>query len=168
MPDQNYPLLLFISISKHRMISHYLPKLKISLESLSNDQIWLKESEDLNSVGGIMLHVIEHIKWNTERLKNREVNFNKGIEDFFPESMVKKPHLNAELDIVFEELENALSIAKPEQIDMHSIYHLVEHTGYHLGQIIARAQKMSGKNFYFVQNGINERELKKKIEEESN
>ncbi|MBY6273477.1 MAG: hypothetical protein CW346_14870, partial [Bacillaceae bacterium] len=51
----------------------------------------------------------------------------------------------------------------PDEIDMHSLYHLVEHTGYHLGQIVDRAKRMTKKSFNFCQNGINERNLKERI-----
>jgi hypothetical protein len=47
-----------------------------------------------------------------------------------------------------------------KNLNMHDIYHLVEHTGYHLGQIIDRIQRLMDRNFQFVQNGINERSLK--------
>lgn len=36
-------------------------------------------------------------------------------------------------------------------LDRYDIYHLVEHTGYHLGQIIDRTQRMSHTLFQFVQ-----------------
>lgn len=38
---------------------------------------------------------------------------------------------------------------------MHQLYHVVEHTGYHLGQIIDRVQAATGEKFSFVQNGLN-------------
>jgi hypothetical protein len=49
---------------------------------------------------------------------------------------------------------------------MNDIYHLVEHTGYHLGQIVDRTQRINKTLFQFVQNGINEKNLKKLLEDE--
>ncbi|MNF04884.1 hypothetical protein D3C80_2044960 [compost metagenome] len=53
-----------------------------------------------------------------------------------------------------------------DQVNQYNIYHLVEHTAYHLGQIVDRTQRLTGIRFQFVQNGINESGLKEIIEEE--
>jgi hypothetical protein len=160
------PSLEFKIISKHRMVSHYLPKLKICLEHLDFNLIWHKESEDLNSIGGIVLHVVEHLNRNTIRLRNPDAKFNKGIENHFPYMEQDIAIIIEELDRTFSEFETAMNNLSSDQIDIYNIYHLVEHTGYHLGQIIDRAQRITGLRFQFVQNGLNEKELKKIIEDE--
>lgn len=48
---------------------------------------------------------------------------------------------------------------------VHHLYHLVEHTGYHLGQIIDRTQTLTGRIFEFCKHGLNEKHLRDKIEE---
>ncbi|MNE89836.1 hypothetical protein D3C80_1872900 [compost metagenome] len=48
---------------------------------------------------------------------------------------------------------------------IHELYHLIEHTGYHLGQIIDRIQAAREHKFEFCKNGINEAYLKKKIDQ---
>lgn len=45
-------------------------------------------------------------------------------------------------------------------------YHVVEHTSYHLGKVIDRAQRKTGAVFQFVQNGLNERNLRGIVEDE--
>jgi hypothetical protein len=154
----------FKIISKYRMISHYFPKLKSCLEHLSNESIWLKESEDSNSIGGIVLHLIEHINRNTARLRDRNVIFYQGIEKHFPDINRDRTMIFEELDRSFIDFGTAMDNIDSDQIDTYNIYHLVEHTGYHLGQIIDRAQRLTGIRFQFVQNGINEKELKKIID----
>jgi hypothetical protein len=157
----------FKIISKHRMISHYLPKLKTCLEHLNNEIIWHKESEDSNSIGGIVKHLIEHLNRNTTRLRNRSATFNQGIENHFPDLNQDRTILVKELESSFMEFGIAINDINADQIDTYGIYHLVEHTGYHLGQIIDRAQRITGIKFQFVQSGINERELKKIIDMET-
>ncbi|MFT9369377.1 MULTISPECIES: hypothetical protein [Paenibacillus] len=44
-------------------------------------------------------------------------------------------------------------------INMYDVYHVVEHTAYHLGQIIDRVQRLAGHRFQFVQTGLNEKAL---------
>jgi len=160
------PQLEFKTISKHRMVNHYYPKLKTSLETIGNDIIWHKDSEGLNSIGGIVLHIIEHVKRNTARLIDPDVKFHEGIENFFPNLNMDKHIILEELKRAFSDFEVALDHLNAEQIDMYNIYHLVEHTGYHVGQIIDRIQRTTGIRFRFVQNGLNEKELKKIVDEE--
>lgn len=154
----------FKIISKHRMISHYYLKLMTCLESLNINQMWLKESEDLNSIGGIIIHIIEHIKRNTQKMKNPDIKFEYGIENLFPDLCYEKEIMKEKLRQTFFEFEVAIS--ETESIDINNVYHLVEHTGYHLGQVIDRAQRLTGNRYQFVQNGINEKSLKGIIERE--
>ena len=154
----------FKVISKHRMVSHYYLKFERCLESLNNDQIWFKESDDLNSIGGIIVHIIEHIQRNTQRIMKPGITYKFGIENTFKDLKNDKKSLQADLKQTFLEFEYAIS--KAEAIDMYNIYHLVEHTGYHLGQVVDRAQRVTGERFQFVQSGINERTLKNYIEKD--
>ncbi|GAF06111.1 acetyltransferase [Paenibacillus pini JCM 16418] len=156
----------FIAISKHRMINHYLPKLKICLEQLNHTMIWHKESDDSNSIGGIVSHVIEHVNRNTLRLVNPDVILSQGFEDYFPDVDVDKVILLDKLEITFSRYAEAMDLLSADQLHMYNMYHVVEHTGYHLGQIIDRAQRITGIQFQFVQNGINEKQLMKMVEEE--
>lgn len=50
------------------------------------------------------------------------------------------------------------------RIDMHDLFHLVEHTGYHLGQVVDRTKLLKGMKLNFCQNGLNEKNLKVCIE----
>lgn len=160
------PLLEFKVISKHRMISHYLPKLIQCLNSLSSELIWLKESEDSNSIGGTVLHIQEHIHRNTKRMRDPSIRFNKGIENSFPSSYQNKVKLIEELENLFLKLGIEMDNLSEDQVNQYNTYHLVEHTAYHLGQIVDRTQRLTGIRFQFVQNGINESGLKEIIEEE--
>ncbi|BBI34301.1 DinB family protein [Cohnella abietis] len=154
----------FMIISKHRMKSHYYLKFKACLESLNNSQIIFKESESSNSIGGIVIHVIEHIKRNTQRLINPDIKYESGIENLFTDPVQDKEILIEHLQQTFAEFDIAISDAA--SLDMYNIYHLVEHTGYHLGQVVDRTQRLTGVKFQFVQNGIDEKSLKEAIDKE--
>ena len=158
----------FISISTFRMTEHYLPKVIICLESLNDHQIWEVEVSEtrLNSIGGIILHIIEQVTRNTTRFNNPETMFPKGIEEHFPITNKSKEVLIQTLIDVFSNLKSTLERIDRKNIDLYNLYHLVEHTSYHSGQIIDRSQRISGRKFQFVQNGINEKILKELIEEQ--
>ncbi|KRE40920.1 hypothetical protein [Paenibacillus sp. Soil522] len=158
-------LLEFTRISIFRMYEHYLPKLKIALDSVDKEVLWKHEKETLNSIGGIVLHVGQHIQRHVIKYSNSG-KVEGGIENYFPDEVAASSsdliqliteRFNSWREVMTGYIEGNKDI---KNLDMFDIYHLVEHTGYHLGQIIDRVQRLTDRNFQFVQNGINERSLK--------
>ncbi len=156
---------LVYKISYHRMQDHYLPKFIQTISLVSEEDLW-KEGNSINSIGRIVLHICEHIQRNTNRYKNQNIVFEKEIEEYFP---VKRQHTEVLLQYVeevFGEWRKAYIQAWEEKryIDLHSLLHLVEHTSYHLGQIVDRTKSIKGQQFNFCQNGINEKNLRTRVE----
>ena len=152
------------------MYSHYLPKLINSVQELNSKQLWNKEIPNINAVGGIVLHICEHVRRNSIRFSNQNhAGFSKGIEDYFPDSNLSVQELVQIVKGTFNEFNETMTSLfnnLPDQIDMHSLYHLVEHTGYHLGQVVDRSKRITNKSYSFCQNGLNEKNLELIIEEE--
>ncbi|MEX2415322.1 MAG: hypothetical protein WD424_04190 [Paenibacillaceae bacterium] len=158
----------FTRISIFRMCEHYLLKLKLTLDGVDKEVLWKHEKESLNSIGGIVLHVGQHIQRHIIRYSNGG-KVEGGIENHFPDETVLSSsdliqfitdRFNSWREIMSDYLVGNKDL---ENLDMFDIYHLVEHTGYHLGQIIDRVQRLTDRRFQFVQNGINERSLKELI-----
>jgi uncharacterized damage-inducible protein DinB len=168
--SNNQYLKLFVKISQQRMYNHYLPKLVQSLQELDSDAIWSREAENLNSVGGIVLHICEHVRRISVKFSDQNhPGFNEGIEDYFPDLNLCPEELIQTVKKTFDEFNSVMEKLienMPDEIDMHSLYHLVEHTGYHLGQIVDRTKRITKKSFNFCQNGINERNLKELINDQ--
>ncbi|WCF06027.1 DinB family protein [Paenibacillus thiaminolyticus] len=161
----------FIRISLHRMCDHYVPKLDAALHALSTEDVWRTESGHANSIGGIVLHIGEHVQRHIERYSNLGHAAAGGIENYFPDEGIEVNELRGRTAKTFGEWKRLISryVAGEldvERLDMADVYHLVEHTGYHLGQIIDRAQRLSGARFQFMQGGINERNLMKLLANE--
>ncbi|MCL6603673.1 MAG: DinB family protein [Paenibacillus sp.] len=156
----------FRTVSMHRMVNHYLPKFLICLESLDNQMIWDcgDYENEMNNIGGITFHIIEQVTRNTLRLSNPDLKFDKGIENYFPNMNEGKDQLISGLNLTFSKFRTTLETVEPDHIDLFNLYHLVEHTSYHLGQIIDRAQRLTGIQYQFVQNGLNEKELRALVE----
>ena len=74
---------LVYKISYYRMQDYYLPKLVQAIQFVSEDNLW-KQGESVNSIGGIVLHICEHILRNNSRYKDPNIVFEKGIEEYFP------------------------------------------------------------------------------------
>ncbi|GAB6437233.1 MULTISPECIES: DinB family protein [Bacillus] len=156
---------LVYKISYHRMQDHYLPKLVQAISLVSKEDLW-KQGKSVNPIGGIVLHICGHIQRNTSRYKNPNIVFEKGIEEYFPVKRQRTEVLLQYVEEVFGEWRKAYIQAWEEKrhIDLHSLLHLVEHTSYHLGQIVDRTKSIKGQQFNFCQNGINEKNLRTRVE----
>ncbi|GAB6421933.1 hypothetical protein bcgnr5372_24520 [Bacillus luti] len=156
---------LVYKISYHRMIDHYLPKLVHSIMNISEEELW-NDVASVNSIGGIVLHICEHIQRNTNRYKNPNIIFGNGIENYFPVKKLSSEILLKYVEEKFDGWGKAYIQAWDERryIDLHSLLHLVEHTSYHLGQVVDRTKFIKGKQFNFCQNGINEKNLRILVE----
>ncbi|AIQ66038.1 hypothetical protein PSTEL_25905 [Paenibacillus stellifer] len=159
---------LFLRISLHRMTDLYFPKLKEALQGLSQEHLWQEPYPGGNSIGGIALHVCEHIARNCVRLESKDPKLKPDFEKYFPiseqtadELLMKFGQQLQQWDAVISRYMDGERLLEEEHI--HQIYHLVEHTGYHLGQIIDRVQQATGKKFNFVQKGLHEAYLRSKI-----
>ncbi|COE91453.1 MULTISPECIES: DinB family protein [Bacillus cereus group] len=156
---------LVYKITYRRMQDHYLPKLIQEISFVSEEDLW-KQGDSVNSIGGIILHICEHIQRNTSRYKNPNIVFEKGIEEYFPVKRQRTELLLQYVEEVFDEWGKTYIQACGEKrhIDLHSLLHLVEHTSYHLGQVVDRTKPIKGQQFNFCQNGINEKNLKIRVE----
>ncbi|WP_242220037.1 hypothetical protein [Bacillus cereus group sp. BfR-BA-01380] len=156
---------LVFQITYHRMCDHYRPKLLQAIYDLHNEELWEQEKV-MNSIGGIVLHICEHIKRNTARYSNPDIKFEEGIEEYFPYLDISSTVLCSMIEETFTnwKREFAKAVNRNVEIDIHSLLHLVEHTAYHLGQIVDRVKRIKNTKFDFCQNGLNERNLKAIIE----
>ncbi|MDA1592756.1 MULTISPECIES: DinB family protein [unclassified Bacillus cereus group] len=156
---------LVYKITYHPMQDHYLPKLIQAISFVSEEDLW-KQGDSVNSIGGIVLHICEHIQRNTSRYKNPNIVFEKGIEEYFPVKRQRTELLLQYVEDVFDEwgTEYIQACGEKRHIDLHSLLHLVEHTSYHLGQVVDRTKSIKGQQFNFCQNGINEKNLKIRVE----
>ncbi|SCC36606.1 DinB family protein [Bacillus wiedmannii] len=156
---------LVYKITYHRMQDHYLPKLLQAISLVSEEDLW-KQRDSINSIGGIVLHISEHIQRNTSRYKNPNIVFEKGIEEYFPVKRQRTEVLIQYVEEVFDEWRKAYLQACEEKkhMDLHSLLHLAEHTSYHLGQVVDRTKSITEQQFSFCQNGINEKNLRTRVE----
>ena len=167
----------FVNISRYRIKHHYHTKLMASLDALDDEAVWEKPSDACNSIGGTVLHILEQLRRRIAVFSDedaRHENLSKGIEGHFPQEMIPKTELMAQVTELFDQFDSVLTGIQespdPEQEDplgMPVLYHVVEHTSYHLGQIILMAESRTGKRFDFVKNGINEAQLRRLLENES-
>jgi hypothetical protein len=161
-------LLLFLKVSLHRMYNHYLPKLLYTLQTLEMEELWMRETKETNSIGGIVLHICEHIRRNTLQYSDSSIIFSKGIEEYFPDVNWTTDELCEYVQKTFDKwrVEMVKRLENHKETDIYRLYHLVEHTAYHLGQIIDRVKRIKRISFQFCQKkGLNEKSLREMMEE---
>ena len=73
---------LVYKISYHRMQDHYLPKLVQAIRLVSEEDLWKQETA-VNSIGGIVLHICEHLQRNTRRYKDPNIVLKMELKNIF-------------------------------------------------------------------------------------
>ncbi|MFK4342240.1 MULTISPECIES: DinB family protein [unclassified Paenibacillus] len=156
----------FKIISKHRMNDQYLIKLRACVETLDEQVLWQVGEGETNSIGGIINHIMVHVRRNAAKLIDPTITYKQGMEDSFTPSLQDKVQLMVEVEEAFSSFCAALD--NTGSIDMYNVYHVVEHTAYHLGQIIDRVQRLADHRFQFVQTGLNEKALRAIVQQSLN
>src|SRR5688572_16974752 len=138
----------FIEASRVFLREDYLPKLLHCVEQLSDDDLWWRPNEVSNSIGNLVLHLCGNVRqWIVASIGGVDFNRDRDAE-FAARGPVPKADLLADLkravlevDEVLARLEpsrllDRLRIQKYEVSTLQAVYHVVEHFGYHLGQIL--------------------------------
>lgn len=138
----------------------------ISLEQLSEEELWQRPNDSLNSIGNLILHLCGNISQyiisslgETEDMRNREVEFS-ATSGFSKVELLQK---------LTETVENAKRIINDTSIEQFIrkrqvqgfyfsgigvVLHAVEHYSYHTGQIAFWTKYLKNKDlgFYDGQN----------------
>lgn len=138
----------FIEASRVFLREDYLPKLLHCVEELSDEEIWWRPNDVSNSIGNLVLHLCGNLRqWIVASLGGAEFKRDRDSE-FSARGPVPKSELIAnmrkvvnDVDAVLGKLETGrlLERLKIQQYDvstLQAVYHVVEHFGYHLGQIL--------------------------------
>jgi uncharacterized damage-inducible protein DinB len=151
----------FIDASRVFLRDDYLPKLLHCVEQLSDDDLWWRPNEVSNSIGNLILHLCGNLRqWIVASIGGEEFTRDRDSE-FAARGPVPKTELTANLkktladvDRVLEGLESRrllerLTIQKYEVSTLQAVYHVVEHFGYHLGQILYIYKLRTGTDPHF-------------------
>jgi uncharacterized damage-inducible protein DinB len=138
----------FIEASRVFLREDYLPKLLHCVERLSDEDLWWRPNEVSNSVGNLVLHLCGNVRqWIVSSVGGVEFKRDRDAE-FAARGPVPKSELIANLKQALVEVDNVLANLKSDQLlervkiqtydvsTLQAVYHVVEHFGYHLGQIL--------------------------------
>ena len=138
----------FIEASRVFLKKDYLPKVLHFEEQLSDDDLWWRPNDVSNSVGNLILHLCGNLRqWIVSSVGGVEFRRDRDAE-FAARGPVAKTELMKNLKRVIDEVDTVLAaltserlmvrieVQKYEVSTLQAVYHVVEHFGYHLGQIL--------------------------------
>ncbi|MFF2479512.1 hypothetical protein [Paenibacillus sp. NPDC058071] len=160
------PLYTYKSIVKLRMTRHYMPMLMICTAFMDGDSLWRKESGQA-SFGAIVARIVRLIRNETALLIGKSTDSALLPEAGHSGSMDDPPKLIAEIENAVTAFGEAVESADCKALDIVGTMQLVEETSSQLGKLIDLAQRRSGLQFRFAENGFDERSFRRLVKEES-
>ena len=126
----------------------FMPKIRSSVELLSEEDIWWRGSEAENSVGNMLLHLAGNVRqWIISGLGGAPDHRQRPLE-FSSRGGISKGEALSRLDAAVSEATAVLhglsgddllterAIQGFRRTGLQAIFHVVEHFGYHTGQIV--------------------------------
>ena len=140
--------MLFLEFSRHKLLEQYWPRLRKSVESLSDEQVWWRPNHASNSVGNLILHLNGNVhQWLVASFngladtRDRPAEFAQPAQESVAALLAKLGATIDEASQVLSRLTEADLLAPFEIQGYHvrgldAVYQVVEHFGLHYGQIL--------------------------------
>jgi hypothetical protein len=152
---------LFLEFSRQKLLEQYWPRLRSSVESLTDEQVWWRPNQASNSIGNLMLHLNGNVgQWLVASFDKLEDKRNRPAE-FDAEALLPAAALVEKLGATLEEASKVLARLTAEDLlaeyeiqgyhvtGLYAVYQVVEHFGMHYGQILYITKNLCGKDLGF-------------------
>jgi uncharacterized damage-inducible protein DinB len=152
---------LFLEFSRRKLLEHYWPRLRASVETLTDEQVWWRPNDASNSVGNLVLHLNGNVRqWLIDSFEGREDKRDRPAEFAAQDGMTAAElleSLSATMDDagrVFDKLTEKDLVTWSDIQGYHvsglaAVYQVVEHFAMHYGQIAYIAKSLSGRDLAF-------------------
>src|SRR3979411_2101340 len=139
---------LFLDRSRHYLAVEYPTKLRRCLDVLPSRAVWLREDEQSNSIGNLLLHLAGNVRqWVISSVggaldsRHRRGEFEARDGDDVGALFAARRRTLDEADAVIasltpETLLERRTIQSRDVSVLEAVYHVVEHFALHTGQII--------------------------------
>jgi len=151
----------FLRFSRHKLLDEYWPRLRSSVESLSDEQVWWRPNEASNSIGNLMLHLNGNVgQWLVSSFRGLEDARNRPAE-FSERQSIPAKTLLAKLGATLNEASDVLaSLTEADLLTtlhiqgytvtgLQAVYQVVEHFALHYGQIVYVTKLVRGEDLGF-------------------
>jgi uncharacterized protein DUF1572 len=152
---------LFLEFSRNKLLNQYWPRLRSSVEPLTDEQIWWRPNPACNSVGNLLLHLNGNVgQWMVASFNGMEDARNRPVE-FNERRRIPGRSLLERLDETMLEAEKVLDRLTPDNLaasyfiqgytvsGLAAVYQVVEHFGMHYGQIVYITKAFRGEDLGF-------------------
>jgi uncharacterized damage-inducible protein DinB len=135
--------------------------IKISLDTISEEQVWQKPNDSLNTIGNLILHLCGNMTQYGIASLNETVDERQRDVEFSTKGGFTKKELLKKLETTVNEVKKTLqntsaerlvSLKKVQGFEFSGIgnsIHLVEHFSYHTGQIAFWVKLLNNKPLGF-------------------
>ncbi len=151
----------FIARSRAYLVGEYLPKIRLALESLTDEDIWWRPNPASNSIGNLVLHLAGNVKqWVVSGIGGSPDRRERD-QEFLAAAGQSRVELLAHLEEALDAVDDVLSRLRPEELleprqiqgmdvtVLGALYHVVEHFSTHTGQILYVTKLRTGKDLGF-------------------
>lgn len=152
---------LFLEFSRTKLLDQYWPRLRETVESLTDEQIWWRPNPACNSVGNLILHLNGNVgQWLVASFAKGEDTRNRPAE-FAERRRIPGKDLLERLRLTLEDAATVLAHLTPDELattykiqgytvsGLSAVYQVVEHFGLHYGQILYIAKSLRGEDLGF-------------------
>ena len=142
----------FLAASRDYLLDEYVPKIRLAVAPLTDEDIWWRPVAGSNSIGNLILHIEGNARqWILGGVAGHEIERDRDAE-FSASSGQSKTALIDRLAQSFQLIGAAIVAVPSTEMDaprviqgasttvFNAIYHVVEHVSMHTGQIIQLAK----------------------------
>ena len=142
----------FQRTSRNFLVDEYLPKIRLCVAPLTDDDIWWRPVHGSNSIGNLILHIEGNARQWILGGVNGQPNERDRDAEFSATQGQTKPELIARLTTSFRAIAAVIDDTPDAALNesrviqgasttvFAAIYHVVEHVSMHTGQIIQLAK----------------------------
>ncbi len=159
---------IFLGRARYFLNVEYRTQIRLAVDALPGGDVWWRANDQSNSAGNLLLHLNGNVRQWILGGVGRQPTERHRSEEFAARTGPSAALLLTELDRTLDEVDRVLAglteegLLEPRTIQgrettvMGAIFHVVEHFGYHLGQIvlIAKLRAPGALNFYADAGGL--------------
>jgi uncharacterized damage-inducible protein DinB len=154
----------FLDYSRAKLIDQSWARMRSTVESLTDEQIWWRPNEASNSIGNLLLHLNGNVRQWLITSFNRHIDSRQRHAEFAERDHLPGrtllERLGATLDeaaltlgrLTADDLAATLNIQGYTVSGLDAVYHVVEHFSLHYGQIVYIAKQLRGEDLGFYKN----------------
>jgi hypothetical protein len=153
---------LFLAFSRKKLLGQYWPRLKETVASLTDEQVWWRPNESSNSIGNLLLHLNGNVTQWLVASFNREEDKRNRPQEFSERGHVPVRELLERLGATLDKADAVLARLTVADLlatyeiqgyqsirGLDAVYQVVEHFGLHYGQILYIAKSLTGRDLGF-------------------